>query len=88
MNPSDTDKELRHQLRKILGMCREKRCSSQCTQQLGSVMKIITNQSVRDRQSELAKTVLAGMPELTPRQQEYVTNRIQQLEAELTKEEK
>lgn len=35
----------------------------------------------RDREiiEELVKTVLAGMPELTPRQQEYITNRLSEL---------
>lgn len=34
------------------------------------------------RQSELAKTCLAGMGGLTPDQQEYITNRLAQLERE------
>lgn len=43
---------------------------------------------LKDRQNELAKTCLGGMPELTPRQQEFITERIKELEALLNMEEK
>lgn len=40
----------------------------------------LQNLIIKERQSELAQTVLAGMPELTPKQQEFVENRLQALE--------
>lgn len=41
------------------------------------------NLIIKERQAELAQTILAGMPGLTPTQQDFVTNRIQELQKEL-----
>jgi 2-hydroxychromene-2-carboxylate isomerase len=38
---------------------------------------------LRARMDELAKTGLAGIPELTPSQQAYIRHRLQELEDEL-----
>ena len=43
----------------------------------------LQNLTIKERQAELAQTVLAGMPELTPKQQEFVENRLQALEKTL-----
>lgn len=43
----------------------------------------LQNLIIKERQEELAKTVLGGMGGLTPAQQDYITNRITALEKTL-----
>lgn len=42
-------------------------------------VKAVERYIMEEVRAELAKTCLAGMPELTPRQQDYITKRLEQL---------
>ena len=48
--------------------------------QVARYLPLLQNLTIKERQAELAQTVLAGMPELTPKQQEFVESRLQELE--------
>lgn len=75
------------ELEKLLNdMCNEVQNNSSWTMlggdppDLTPYLTQLQNLTIKERQAELAQTVLAGMPELTPKQQEFVENRLQELE--------
>ena len=62
---------------------RSEQVTSALNSAIGEATQSIEALIIKERQAELAQTILAGMPELTPKQQEFVENRLQALEKTL-----
>jgi len=58
-------------------------CCDDCAKPAIKATTQLQNLITKERQTELAQTILAGMPGLTPTQQDYITNRITALEKTL-----